>query len=262
MEASQIAIAQGVGAQLPWHLALPCTHPRQLRGPRGSSGRMPSGEDGEGPRSLHFLPHWGGTRPGPHLTPGPEVRQAARVCVYLCVLEPRCALADRGGVLTRGQEGTSRSCPWRGDTVVRALLMRSQGWWGRGHVHVHMRTFAWGHGCRQGACGRRGCPEMGQVWGVARGLGALSWGFFLGGVTCHLRYRKLSLEWCPGSWAGRRGASSHVLDELPRDMDLHQDMGSRELEGACGSGSPRSPPFMTPSVGGGAPVEEQIRGEG
>lgn len=70
-------------------------------------------------------------------------------------------------------------------------------------MHVHMRTFTWGHGCRQGACGRRGCPEMGQVWGVARGLGALSWGFFLGGVTCHLRYRKLSLEWCPGSWAGR-----------------------------------------------------------
>lgn len=132
VEASQIAIAQGVGAQLPWHLALPCTHPRQFRGPRGSSGRMPLGEDGGGPRSLHFLPYWGGTRPGPHLTPGPEFRQAARVCVYVCVLEPRCALADRGGVLTRGQEGTSRSCPWRGDTVVRALLMRSQGWWGRG----------------------------------------------------------------------------------------------------------------------------------
>lgn len=29
-----------------------------------------------------------------------------------------------------------------------------------------------------------------------------------------------------------RVASSHVLGELPSGMDLHQDMGSWELEGA------------------------------
>lgn len=81
---------------------------------------MPPGGGGgeEAPRSLHFLPH-------PSCTPWVQGLRSDRGC-RLCwgINVPQQA---EEGLSFHRQEGAPRRCLWRGDTEVRALLMRRQG---------------------------------------------------------------------------------------------------------------------------------------